>query len=118
MARIVSNVPTYRPNETQDIREALIEAGRQDLADGIVMRGIRNLEAKVDLMQLEVNGIKNAQRDALSETGVVQVIKKNFDAQAVKVGGKVVWALLGGGGALLLAFIAWVGTMAWRGATH
>lgn len=108
--------PVYNPNTTQEIRKTLIESGRQDLADGIVMEGIRNLEAKVDLMQLEVNGIKNAQRETLTETGVWRVVEAKLERKVVDWGAWAVRGVLAGAGTLALTLLGWLAHLAWRGA--
>jgi hypothetical protein len=96
--------PVWNPNETQDIRHTLIEAGRQDLADGIIMRGIRNLEARIDAMELEVNGVKQSLREQYTDSGIWAVVKSRLDSQKV---GWLKWGirllLMGIGGAILEA---------------
>lgn len=88
-----SNTPSFNPNATQEIRKTLIEAGRQDLADGIIMRGMVDLEeglvAQLKDQEERIKVIESKFNDSkrvVSETGVHRILKEEYHTNLVDWG--------------------------------
>jgi hypothetical protein len=69
----------YDPSITQEVRNALHDAGRGDLADGMLLDGMRDIEKMVRSQHTDhenrLHLLEEANRDRLTETGVTRLIE-------------------------------------------
>jgi hypothetical protein len=110
----------HDPTITQKVRTALYEAGHGDIVNEIIIDGMRDVEqmsrSGLNDHEKRILILEEANRARLTDSGVWKIVKGKLDAQAVGWGSWLVKSLLTGLGAALLAFLIWVGKLAWKGA--
>jgi hypothetical protein len=78
MKRFTQAAP-FDPSITQEVRNALHDAGRGDLADGMLLDGMRDIEKMVRTglkdHERRIKILEDAERERLTETGVTRLIE-------------------------------------------
>jgi hypothetical protein len=67
----------FDPTITQKIKNALYEAGREDLVNALMDSGLRELEENFDRLQKRVLGLEQERAKFQTESGVHRIIDEN-----------------------------------------
>lgn len=114
MSRFRGKIP-FDPSITQKVKNALFEAGREDLLDALRDSGMAELEENYDLLKKRVIALEQEKVNWVTESGVYRAIEKKAGKIAVNWGKLAARGLIAAAGAALLAGFAWLVKMAWKG---
>jgi len=111
MSRFRGKAP-FDPSITQKVKNALFEAGREDLLEALRDSGMAELEENYDLLKKRVVALEQEKVNWVTESGVYRAIEKKAGRVAIDWGK---WAIKGTLGAAGAAILAWVLRLAWKG---
>lgn len=100
---------------SQQIRVALIEDGRTDLAVESITQPIRELEENLARLRNRVIALEREKVEWQTASGVHRIIKQHIGAVTVDWVKWAVRAALCGLGAAFIAVIGWAVRLAWHG---
>ena len=71
--RWTGSVP-FQPTITQKVKQALYDSGHEDLVDGILESGLKEIEETVDGLKKRIIMLEQAEAKRVTETGVNRLI--------------------------------------------
>lgn len=104
--------PPFDPSITQKVKNALYEAGREDLVEALRESGMAELETTVHKLTQRVISLEQEKVNFVTESGVYRAIGKKVGAAAIDWGK---WAIRGTVATAALALASWIGRLAWKG---
>lgn len=116
-----TTTPHHDMTITSKVRTVLMEGDHYDLVTEQLVDAIRDIEAmartglKAHADRLQA--LENAERERPTNSTVLTVVKSELSARELTFTKWVMGSLAAGLGALLLAAITWLTSMAWKGMT-
>lgn len=108
----------FDPAITQQIENALFDAGREDLVDALRAAGMAQLEHELHLMKDRVKALELEKVNWMTESGMFRAIDEKAGKVAVTWGKRALQAAAGAVGLALVSGAIWVIKLAWKGYTH
>lgn len=115
MSRFRGKIP-FDPTITQKVKNALFEAGREDLLDALRDSGMAELEENYDSLKKRVIALEQEKVKWVTESGVFRAIEKKAGKIAVNWGKLAMGGIITAIGAALLAGMGLLIRLAWKGA--
>lgn len=110
-------VAPFDPTITQKVKNALYEAGREDLLEALRDSGMEELETELDLAKKRIHALELEKQNFLTESGMFKALDKRAGKVAVSWGKRALQAAAGAAGLGLLSGFIWVLKLAWKGYT-
>lgn len=100
--------PPFDPAITQKVKNALFEAGREDLVNALMDSGLRELEEQVDLLKKRIVALEIEKVKWQTESGVYRILDKKVTKAAFNW---MKWAIRGTLSVIGLGILK----LAWKG---
>lgn len=111
MSRFRGKTP-FDPSITQKVKNALFEAGREDLLEALRDSGMAELEENYDLLKKRVTALEQEKVKWVTESGVYRAIEKKAGKVAIDWGKLAIKGAIGAAGTGLAALVL---KLAWKG---
>jgi hypothetical protein len=108
----------FDPTITQKIKNALFEAGREDLVDALRDSGMAELEEELHKAKERIHALELEKKNWLTESGMFRALDRRAGKVAVSWGKRALQAAAGAVGIGAISAIVWVAKLAWKGYTH
>lgn len=111
MKRRWTGAVPFQPSITQKVKQALYDSGHEDLVDGILDSGLKEIEQTVDDLQKRVVMLEAGHRERVTATGVNKLIEARVNRTTTKMAFKALPYL---GGLALTAAGAVLSHIIWK----
>lgn len=108
-------VKPFDPTITQRVKNALYEAGREDLLEALRDSGMAELEEDLHKAKERIKALEIEKVNWLTESGMFRAIDKRAGKVAVGWGKKALQAAAGAAGLGVVSLLVWIIQLAWRG---
>lgn len=108
----------FDPAITQQIENALFDAGREDLVDALRAAGMAQLEHDLHLAKERIHALELEKKNWLTESGMFRALDKRAGKVAVSWGKRALHAALASAGLGIISLFVWILKLAWKGYTH
>lgn len=110
--------PPFDPSITQKVKNALYEAGREDLVEALRDSGMAELEEELHKAKERIHALELEKKNWLTESGMFRALDKRAGKVVVGWGKRMLHALVAAAGVGILSGLVWVAKLAWKGYTH
>lgn len=108
-------VAPFDPTITQRVKNALFEAGREDLLEALRDSGMEELETELDLAKKRIHALELEKKNWLTESGMFRALDKRAGKVVMSWGKKALHTAAGAAGLGVVSLLIWLIKLAWKG---